>query len=77
MMTPRSKTMQDIAQIALRNGVTVADLISPTRRRPVVAARFECFELLRQQGRSLNQIGSIFNRDHTTVLHGLRRRGAA
>lgn len=40
---------------------------------PRFAAMLLCHELLPLQYRSLTRIGRYLNRDHTSVLHGLRR----
>lgn len=50
-------------------------LISDSRIRPHARARFEaCYDLARLTKMSLPQIGRrLGGRDHTTVLHGIRR----
>jgi hypothetical protein len=67
-----------IERVAEEEGFSLAELRSPqrlpelviARRRAAVAARSETHA-------SLPQIGRILNRDHSTVLHHLRRAGAA
>lgn len=55
-------------------GISWIDVISARRDAGIILPRFEImwrarkFTLL-----SLNQIGSRMNRDHSTVLHGIRR----
>jgi chromosomal replication initiator protein len=48
-------------------------LLSSNRSRDLVMVRNICMYLIKQYtGLSLKSIGNIFNRDHTTVIHGLR-----
>lgn len=60
--------------VARWHNVTVTDLISERRTANLVLPRKEAYWLCRQvTGRSLPEIGRLFgNRDHTTVLHGVR-----
>ncbi len=63
---------QIIADHSLRNGVTVADLKSPKRKRPIVHIRQDLMlRLRRETGHSFSAIGRMLNRDHTTVLWGI------
>ena len=59
---------------AARFGLSSADLLGPSRKRKVVAAR--CAAMRRvwsETTLSLPAIGRLFGRDHTTVLHMLRK----
>lgn len=70
------RTMRDVAEaVARRHGMHLRDLTGPCRSAACVKARHEAFyEIRRQLDRSLPQIGRFFgNRDHSTVLHGIRR----
>ena len=60
--------------VARHCGMTVADLVGPSRRRHVVQARGLAMYLARRlTSESLLAIGAAFgSRDHTTVLHGIR-----
>jgi hypothetical protein len=71
--TPSYKTV--LRLVALKHGLDVAELSGPVRSRPVVAARHEAVGLVYTHCRyiSLPAIGRIFNRDHTTILHTLRK----
>lgn len=64
-----------IAEVARKHGLKVADLKGPRRNRPYVRARQEAmYRCYRETDNSLPAIGRAFgNRDHTTVLHGIRR----
>ena len=72
-VTPRQFTMALIEMIAREHGVTMAELMGVSRRQKYCIARREIWRVLRDQGISLPRIGRMFNRDHTTILHGLRR----
>lgn len=67
---------QLLRDIALRHDIGVNDILGYNRQPHVVAARFEAYRALRESGLSLCAIGDIMKRDHTTVLHGLRRGSA-
>jgi chromosomal replication initiator protein len=55
-------------------GITVQDLVSKSRSRPLTTARHVAMYLLREHtGLSLIKIGECFHRDHTTVLHGIKK----
>ena len=72
----QAPTLREIAtRTAKYFGLKLADLKSPQRRQPLVAARGVAMYLARQlTDKSLGQIGEFFGgRDHTTVLHGCRR----
>lgn len=64
-----------ILEVAQRHGIDPADLHSPNRSAPLCRARWEAMRLLRDRGLSLPRIGRMLNRDHKTVMHGLRRAG--
>ncbi len=63
-----------IAEEAARCGLTAEDLAADTRLRDCVAARdMAIYRVRKETGLSLPKIGAFFNRDHTTVLHALRK----
>lgn len=70
-----------IARVAAWHGVTFDAIMSPDRSRVVVEARWDCIVAVHLNceinGRAytLNEMGRLFNRDHTSVLNGLRTRG--
>ncbi len=53
--------------------LTWGTIISYDKRPHVVQARWEVYKALHDIGMSASQIGRIVGRDHTTVLHGLKR----
>jgi chromosomal replication initiator protein len=55
-------------------GLRREDLVSKSRSRPLTTARHVAMYLLRElTGLSLIKIGDLFDRDHTTALHGIHR----
>lgn len=77
-MNPRIAAV--INDCATEYGVSVEALLSPARRRDIAHPRFDVmwrlWNLRRLDGTkvlSLPMIGKILNRDHTTVLYGVRR----
>lgn len=67
-----------IVAVASDYGLGKGDLVGRSRRFPVVRARQEAMWRLRTlRGLSLAQIGRMLGgRDHTTILHGVRRHEA-
>jgi chromosomal replication initiator protein len=52
----------------------MSELLSHRRPKPLVQARFMAVGISRELTRaSLTLIGREFDRDHTSVLHGVRR----
>lgn len=73
---PRRIKIEDILKVVSRHyGVTRSDLLSQRRHRSVVWPRQIGMFLAKQlTARSLPEIGRRFgNRDHTTVLHAIRK----
>lgn len=64
-----------VTQVARTHGFTVADLVGPSRVHGVCLARWRAMKALRDNGRSFTAIGRLFNRDHSSVIYGLRRLG--
>jgi len=55
-------------------GLTVHDLVSKSRSRPLTSARHVAMYLVRETtGMSLPKLGELFDRDHTTVMHGISK----
>jgi len=73
---PRQITAQQIIEISARHfGFSVAELIGPSRRRPLVIARQIAMYLFRElTDFSYPAIGREFgDRDHTTVIHAVEK----
>ena len=63
-----------IARFCEETGFSRAQISGPQRRQPLVEARHELFRRLYATGRlSLSQIGRMFDKHHSTVLHGIRQ----
>lgn len=70
-MTPAQHEI--IADVAGAHGLPVSALLTRSQQRSVVYPRQEAMWRLRNAGRwSYPQIGGLFNRDHTTVIHSCR-----
>lgn len=66
--------MEEITQaVSEETGIPVEDIKSIKRTQDIARARQYCFYRARQHGFTLSQIANEFNRDHTSVLHGVRR----
>lgn len=62
--------------VALQTGVSEKTLIAPAKLRHVVEARDKLIKLIFEHTQhSLPMIGKAVHRDHTTVLHSLRKSG--
>ena len=56
--------------------VSIEQIRSKLRPAPIAAARQECmYRIARDTALSVSQIGRIFDRDHTTVIHALHKMG--
>ena len=65
-----------VALAAVRHGVSSEDILGPRRVRTLIVARCDAMGLMYQHTpASLPRIGLCLNRDHTTVLHALRKIG--
>lgn len=63
-----------VKRVAAAFGVTEKDLLGPSRLRTVRTARQVAMYLARTAGGlSLPRVGAAFSRDHTTVLHAVRK----
>lgn len=72
--TPRERRFVIIARHAEAAGLTVADLIGPSRVSRVARARWAAMrEIQLVFGDSYPMIGRLFKRDHTSVMHGINR----
>lgn len=65
-----------VEDAAREAGCTVAQILGPQRSRTITEARWQAMLAAYEGGFSLPQIGRVFNRDHTTVLHAVRRKSA-
>ena len=62
-----------INEIAEMRGVTLEDLKSISRKRNIAHTRQEIFyELKHHTDLSTSEMGGIFDRDHSTIVHGIK-----
>lgn len=68
-----SETVQRVmALVCFNYQLTEEQLISKTRKRNFVLARMICMKLIRSNtSMILEDIGNVFNRDHSTVLYSI------
>lgn len=52
--------------------IPIEEIRGQSRVRPVAWARQSVYYAAHMNGVSLSEIGKYFNRDHTSVLHGIR-----
>lgn len=72
MLMPEPQIL--MAELAVRNRVTVKDLKGPDRSRPLVHIRQDIMRQIHETGEiSLAAVGRMFNRDHSTVINAIRR----
>ncbi len=60
-------TLSDIIKTHLN-----IDVSEKTRRREVIDARMIFYKILREMGNTLVSIGSIHNKDHSTIIHSIQ-----
>lgn len=57
--------------------VTVADIVGERRFKRLIEPRFRAYWQMRKElGMSLEAIGHVMNRDHSSILHGLSQMSA-
>lgn len=66
-------TKEEILDIVAKNCcVSVTQILSRVRGREVIDARFIFVAVMKREfGHTLEHIGKILNRDHTTIIHAL------
>jgi chromosomal replication initiation ATPase DnaA len=73
-MTPAEKSRAIIEEVAAGHGLTVADLLGPSRFQEIVRARDEAIARLHEERKlSAAQIAPLMNRDRTSILAALDR----
>lgn len=67
------EVQQILVDIAVAHGVTIGDLVGPSRVKAVSEARQEAMYRIRQRDVTLKATGwYLGKRDHSTVLHGIK-----
>ena len=76
--TPRVPALKIISEVAAEYGVTVDEIRGPRRHGDLVKPRHAamCRVYLQRPDMTLPEIGRLFRKDHTTVLHAIKRGGA-
>ena len=67
------KNRGDVDYICHCTGFSLDELKQNRRNQELVAARYVIFSYFRKRGYSLQNIGDIFDKDHSTVIAGLKR----
>lgn len=62
-----------VFQCAKEMQVSVKVILGPSRRAPIARARRWYWWMARRNGHSVCAIARAFNRDHTTVVHGITK----
>lgn len=63
-----------LSEVSKQHRVSVLDILSPSRYRPIVAARHEVFyRLCHERSYSSERIAAIFKRDGSSVRYGIGR----
>lgn len=69
----RDPIRQAIKSASLRHGVSVEEILGDSHTQRIVRPRWEAMHEARQAGASFSAIGRRMNRDHTSVMHAVRR----
>ena len=71
----RLSVREIIAHVAALHCLKAGDLVGPRRMKHIIEARHEAIRIVAdlRPDLSLPQIGRVFNKDHTTILHALRK----
>ncbi len=77
VLEPRMPAREIISRVGALHGYTLAEITGPRLEKKLVQARFDAVKAVAdaRPDMSLPQIGRIFNRDHTSILHALKKRG--
>lgn len=75
VQTPREARRHIIRTVAKSYGLTLDDILGECRDREVAWPRFACIAAVHAAfpDDSTPMLGRLFCRDHTTILHALRR----
>ena len=73
-LTPSLNTI--VAEVCAKYGVSWRELISQRRWKPLVHARHEVYwRCITETSASYSRVGRFMNRDHTTIMHGVKVHG--
>lgn len=71
--SPAAKYRHIISELAAAHGVEFAEVMGDCRTKLLVEARQACFAMLMGLGLSSAHVGRMMNRDHSTVLYGVKQ----
>lgn len=73
----RTPAREIVSRVGAAHGYSFAEITGPRLEKSLVQARFDAIKAVAdaRPDLSLPQIGRIFNRDHTSILHALKKRG--
>lgn len=75
---PAFTSAEIIKQVCLKHHIKVSEIVSDMRSEWIVSARHEAMYRIREERHlSWMQIAKLFNRDHTSVIHGCRKHKAS
>lgn len=66
------ETRMEILTVLEEYDTNWLELLGPSRRAKLANCRREVYRILHKRGWSYNKIGDFMNRDHTSVMHGVR-----
>ena len=61
-----------VAKVLVEHGLGWSEVFNTSRKQRICDVRFEIWVGMREAGYSLAQIGRLFDKDHTTILSGIR-----
>jgi hypothetical protein len=67
------RTRQSLRHVLTAYGATWDDVTGPAHHARIVTMRRAVYWLLHCNGFSLSRIGALTHRDHTSILHGLKK----
>lgn len=66
------KVLEIVSETERVTGVSRAEILGKKRHRNIVKARWLAMQRARDIGLSYPEIGRVFDRDHTSVMHGVK-----
>ncbi len=74
---PKTPAREIISRIGVVHGYSLAEIIGPGLEKPLVQARYDAIKAVADHRPELSttQLGRIFNRDHASIIHALKKRG--
>ena len=71
-LTAPFKMKAIVAKVLVEHGLNWTDVFNTSRKQRICDVRFEIWTAMREAGYRLAQIGRLFDKDHTTILSGIR-----